>query len=158
MNPDQALREHLLNLLSGRGAHMPFEDAVANFPGEHFNTKPPNVDYTPWQLIEHLRITQLDILEYIRNPDYASPSWPVGYWPDPDAQADTAAWNGTIGAFQSDLEALKNIARDPNTDLTTPIPHAQPGHTVLREVLIVADHNSYHVGELGILRQVMKIW
>ena len=147
-----------MNLLQGRGAHLPFEDAVADFPPEMINTRPPNVSYTPWHLVEHLRIAQWDILEYIRNPGYESPSWPEGYWPAPDAQADVAAWNATIDMFQRDLRDMQAIVEDPATDLLAPIPHGYDGHTILREVLILADHNAYHVGELAILRQVMGAW
>lgn len=158
MDSDKALRKHLLTLLDGRGAHMSFDDAVADFPPEFINVKPPNVPYTPWHLIEHLRITQWDILEYTRDPEHVSPDWPVGYWPSQDTLADEAAWNDTIRRFRDDLKALKVIVIDANTDLYTPIPHGYGGHTVLREALLVADHNAYHVGELGILRQVMGAW
>jgi hypothetical protein len=155
---DQILRRHLVNLLQGRGAHLPFEDAVADFPPEMINTRPPNVSYTSWHLVEHLRIAQWDILEYVRNPQYVSPSWPEGYWPAPDAQADTGTWNATIDMFQRDLRDMQAIVEDPATDLFAPIPHGYEGHTILREALILADHNAYHVGELAILRQVMGAW
>jgi hypothetical protein len=158
MHTDKAVRDHVIALLNGRQAHMTFDDAVADFPPDMINTRPPNVTYTPWHLIEHLRITQWDILEYTRDPKHVSPEWPVGYWPSPDAQADRAMWNETIRQFHSDLEAMKAIVADPNTDLYQPIPHGYGGHTVLREALLVADHNAYHIGELGILRQVMGAW
>src|SRR5215207_6287094 len=158
MNTDHALRSHLLSQLNGGNAHMSFEDVVANFPPELFNTNPPNVSYTPWHLIEHMRITQWDILEYIRNPEHISPDWPVGYWPERTATTDAIGWHKTIDQFLTDLQALRNITNDPNTYLFTPIPHGHDGHTVLREILVVVDHNAYHIGELGILRQVMKAW
>ena len=158
MNTDKALRDHVIALLNGRQAHMTFDDAVADFPPALINTKPPHVPYTCWHLIEHLRITQWDILEYSRDPKHVSPDWPVGYWPAQDAQTDLAGWNETIRRFRSDLEAMKAIVADPNTDLFTPIPHGYGGHTVLREALLIADHNAYHTGELGILRQVMNAW
>jgi hypothetical protein len=158
MNPDQALRQHLLNLLQMKGAHLTFNDAVADFPEPLINAFPPNIEYTPWHLVEHLRIAQWDILEYIRDPQHVSPEWPLGYWPRRDERADLATWDRTIDQFRADLEALRAIVADPNTDLLAPIPHGQSGHTILREVLLVADHNAYHVGELAILRQVMDAW
>ena len=136
---------------------MTFDDAVAYFPREHMNTKPPKVPYTPWHLLEHLRITQWDILEFTRNPRHVSPAWPEGYWPAHDAQADDAAWQHTIASFRADLSALQQIATDPTVDLNAPIPHGS-GQTVLRELLLAADHNAYHIGEFAILRQVMQTW
>jgi hypothetical protein len=158
MDQDQVVRDHLLSLLRGRNAHMNFDDAVADFPLEHINVKPPNVPYTPWHLVEHLRITQWDILEYVRNPQYVSPEWPVGYWPAPDAAADEDAWSRTIALFRRDYQDIEALVRNPDTDLYAPIPHGYGGHTILREVLLVADHNAYHIGELGVLRQVMGAW
>jgi hypothetical protein len=157
MNTDKIIREQLLALLRGGNAHLGFDDAVANFPPEHIHTKPPNVSYTPWHLLEHIRIAQGDILEFVRNPDHVSPSWPEGYWPAPDEQADQARWQQTINEFRADLKAIENLVTDPNTDFFSPIPHA-PGYTIFREILLVADHNAYHIGEFAILRQVMDTW
>jgi hypothetical protein len=154
---DKALRVQIKALLQGGNAHMSFDDAVANFPMEYINTNPPNVPYTPWQLLEHLRITQWDILEFIRNPKHVSPDWPKGYWPAQDAQADPVAWTKTIAAFCDDLESLVQLANDTSVDLYTPLPHGS-GQNVLREFLLVADHNAYHLGEFAILRQVMGTW
>jgi len=151
------LRKQLLRLLDGLDAHMTFEEAVADFPDRVINLRPPNVPYTPWHIVEHLRITQWDILEYIRNPDHVSPDWPVGYWPSPDATATPRQFADSVAAFVADKSALRAIAADPATDLLAPIPHT-PGHSVLREVRICADHNAYHVGEFAILRQVMGTW
>ncbi|MBK8026423.1 MAG: DinB family protein [Chloroflexi bacterium] len=155
---DQALRQQLANVLSERQAHMGFESAVAGFPMEHINTRPTGVDYTFWHLVDHLRFTQWDILDYIRNPKYEYTSWPDGYWPASDATTDAAGWQKTIDAFLADRAELVRIVRDPATDLYTQIPHGEPGHNVLREILVVADHNAYHVGEFAILRQVMQLW
>jgi hypothetical protein len=154
---ERVLREHLRALLEGGHAHMTFEDAVANFPRQDMNTNPPHVPYTPWHVIEHLRITQWDILEFIRNPEHISPDWPEGYWPPKDAKADAATWDQTIASFLADLQALREMATDPSVDLYTPIPHGS-GQTILREILLVADHNAYHIGEFAILRQVMQTW
>jgi hypothetical protein len=157
MNSDQSVRDELLFLLRGGHAHMPFEAAVADFPAAHFNTCPLNVSYTPWHLLEHLRITQADILEFIRNPKYVYLNWPDDYWPAVDAQADAAAWQATIAGFKADNQALQAIVADPAKDLYTPLAHGE-GQNILREILVVADHNAYHIGELAILRQVMGTW
>jgi hypothetical protein len=154
---DKVLREQLLALLRGGNAHLGFDDAIANFPPEHINSKPPNVSYTPWHLLEHIRIAQRDILEFVRNPKHVSPQWPEGYWPVPDEQADEARWQQTIDEFKADLQAVEELVKDPQTDFFGPIPHA-PDYTVFREVLLVADHNAYHIGEFAILRQVMETW
>ena len=157
MNPDKVLREQLLFLLRGGNAHMSFDQAVAGFPLEHINGQPPNVSYSPWQLLEHMRIAQWDILEFMRNPDHVSPQWPEGYWPRAGEKADEIKWEKTLGDFRADLGALQDMVENPGTDLVAPIPHA-PGYTVLREILLVADHNAYHIGEFAILRQVMGTW
>lgn len=157
MEADTVLREQIYQLLQGGNAHMTFDDAVAHFPREHMNTRPPHVSYTPWHLLEHLRITQWDILEFTRDPQHVSPAWPAGYWPARDAQADDATWEHTITLFRADLSALQQIATDPTVDLYAPIPHGN-GQTVLRELLLAADHNAYHIGEFAILRQVMQTW
>src|SRR3712207_5599034 len=157
MNHDHVVREHLLYLLRGGGAHMSFDDAVADFPLELINVTPPNVPYTPWHLVEHLRITQWDILEFVRNPHHVSPTWPDGYWPARDAQADAAAWNNSLAAFKADLQAMQALVSDPDTDLYVPLPHGE-GQTVLREALLVADHNAYHLGQLVLLRRALGAW
>lgn len=154
---DQVVREQLNHLLRGGNAHMTFNQAVTNFPKEAINRQPPDIPYTPWHLIEHLRVAQWDILEFICNPDHISPDWPEGYWPHPDQKADWTQWEGTIQLFQSDLKALQDLVAEPNTDLYAPIPHA-PTYTIFREIVLVADHNAYHIGELAILRGVMGLW
>ena len=157
MESDALLREQLRTLLQGGHAHMTFDEAVADFPREHINAKPPHVPYTPWHLLEHLRIAQWDILEFIRNPQHVSPRWPEGYWPAEDRQADETAWEQTLASFRADLQALQQLATVPAVDLYAPIPHGS-GQSVLREILLVADHNAFHLGEFGILRQVMQTW
>lgn len=152
-----AVREHLVRLLDGEDAHMTFEDAVAAFPEEAMNGHAPNVPYTPWHLLEHLRLTQWDILEYVRNPHHVSPRWPVGYWPAPDAVATPEQFTATVAAFLADRAALRSLVTAPEADLLAILP-GTPGHTLLREVRITADHNAYHVGEFAILRQVMGSW
>ncbi len=156
-NQDQVFREQLLALLRGGNAHMSFDDVVADFPMAHINTKPPNVSYSPWHLLEHLRIAQWDILEFVRNSNHVSPEWPIGYWPDPEAQANETQWQQTIAEFKADMQTIEDLVEDPGTDFFAPIPHA-PDYTIFREVLLVADHNAYHIGEFAILRQVMETW
>ncbi|MFN2221571.1 MAG: DinB family protein [Chloroflexota bacterium] len=157
MPNDQVLREQILQLLTGRNAHYTFEDAVADFPMEAINRRPPNVAYTPWHLVEHLRIAQWDILEFMRDPDHVSPDWPKGYWPDPQAATNPAGWQQSLDRFRADLAAVESMVRDPELDITAELPHAA-GYTYLREFLLVADHNAYHIGEFAILRQIMSTW
>jgi len=157
MNEDKILRQHLLQILNGRNAHLNFEDSVDAFPLEFINIKPPNTPYTPWHLIEHIRIAQWDILEFVRNPEHVSPQWPDEYWPDMDEKADQAGWDQSLADFRADMQAIVDMVNDPELDLLAEIPHA-PGYTYLREILLVADHNAYHIGEFAILRQVMGTW
>ena len=157
MTTEHDLREHVLQLLRGGNAHLTFEDAVTGFPLDRINDRPPHVPYSPWHLLEHIRIAQWDILEFVRNPAHVSPEWPRGYWPDPAATADAARWQQTLRAFREDMAALEALAKDDSVDLGAPLPHA-PGYTLLRELLLVADHNAYHLGEFAILRQVMGTW
>ncbi len=152
-----ALRRQLADLIDGVGAHMPFEEAVEDFPNEGMNRRAPNVDYTPWHLLEHLRLTQLDILQYVTDPAYEEQTWPEDYWPDKATTATRAVWDATIRDFLADRAALRALVADPGRDLFAVIP-GSPGHTLLREIRIDADHNAYHVGEFAILRQVMGTW
>lgn len=154
---DAALRHQLAEHLDGVGAHMPFDEAVADFPDEAINARPPNVDYTPWHLLEHLRLTQADILDYVVNEAYVERSWPADYWPAADATATRSMFDRTIRDFRADLAALRALVLDPTRDLFAVLP-GTPGHTLLREARIDADHNAYHVGEFAILRQVMGTW
>jgi hypothetical protein len=151
------LRKQLLDLIDGVGAHMSFEEAVANFPDEALNRRPPNVDYTPWHLLEHVRITQLDILDYVIDPGYEERHWPDDYWPEASATATREDFDRTVRDFLKDRAALRELVTDPNRDLFAVIP-GSPGHTFIREIRIDADHNAYHVGEFAILRQVMGTW
>ena len=155
---DPHVRQQLINALTVQQAHYLFDDVVKDFPAEHYNTYPPNTPYTFWHLIDHIRFTQWDILDYIENPNYQYHAFPEGYWQPRDAKADATVWNNTVAQFQADLQALVAIVTDPNRDLYAQIPHAQEGHTILREINIVATHNAYHIGEMGILRGVMDLW
>ncbi len=155
MSDDQKLREHLLYLLGGGGAHVDFETVVADFPVALVNQRVEHVPYTAWQVLEHMRIAQVDILEFSRNPEHVSPAWPEGYWPATDAQADENKWQESVQTFRDDLEEMKRVVSDSATDLFAPIAHGT-GQTVLREALLVADHNAYHLGVLSTLKRILQ--
>jgi hypothetical protein len=155
---DQSLREHVLDLLKGGGAHLTFEQAVAELPADLRGAKAaPAAPHTPWRLLEHLRICQWDILEFSRNPRHVSPDFPDGYWPESDGPPDAAAWDRSVQAFRADLQAMIDLVSDPGTDLFARIPHGD-GQTILREALLVADHNAYHLGQLVFLRRCLGAW
>jgi DinB superfamily len=156
-DPQAALREHVLYLLRGGGAHLDFEKAVAGLPPELRGAKAPGVPHTPWRLVEHLRLAQWDILEFSRNPKHVSPEFPRGYWPAGDAPTSAAAWDRSLDAFRADLRAMQALVADPATDLFARIPHGD-GQTVLREALLVADHNAYHLGQLVVVRRALGAW
>jgi len=155
-DPD-VLRKHLLELLDGGHAHPDFEAAIAGLPADLRGAKPTGLPHTPWRLLEHMRIAQWDILQFSIDPDHVSPDFPSGYWPDGDAPPDPAAWDRSVEAFRADLRRMKDLAADPQTDLFTPIPHRQ-GQTILREALLVADHNSYHIGQMITVRRLLGAW
>ena len=159
MTTDQtaSLREHLLYLLKGGGAHLNFDKAIADLPAELRGAKPPGVPHTPWRLLEHLRIAQRDILEFTRDPSHVSPPWPEAYWPAGDAPPDDGAWERSAAAFRADLRAMQDLVTDPATDLFAPLPHGE-GQTALREALLVADHNAYHLGQLVVVRRLLGAW
>ena len=159
MQDDREVRNQLVRMLTARQAHMDFEDAVADFPEEHINTRPPNCDYTFWHLLEHMRICQRDILDYIQSDNYKWPHFPNDLWPDHSTATDLAGWQQTIENFYADRQRLVDIIHDPAVDLLAPLPNSgQYQHSILREINIVASHNAYHTGELGILRQIMGLW
>ena len=151
---DAKLREQLVSTLGGHGAHMSFDQAVKGFPRDLIGTRVPNLAHTAWQLVHHIWIAQSDILEFVRNPSYKSPQWPEGYWPAEDAPRPPSMWEETLGKFRSDLKAFIDLVRNADNDLLAPIPHGQ-GQTLLREALLVIDHNSYHVGQLVDLRRLL---
>jgi hypothetical protein len=157
MNKDQALREHLLYLLRGGGAHLDFEAAIADLPAKLRGTRAAGTPHTPWRLVEHMRIAQWDILEFSRNPKHVSPPFPDGYWPEGDAPPTETAWDRSVGSFRSDLKAMQDLVANPSTDLFARIPHGE-GQTILREALLVADHNAYHLGQLVMVRRVLGAW
>lgn len=154
---DHALREHVLYLLKGGGAHLNFDAAIAGLPEELRGSRVAGVPHTPWRLLEHMRVCQWDILEFSRNPKHVSPAWPDGYWPDDDAPPGADSWDKSIEAFRADWQAMIDLVADPNTDLFAEIAHGD-GQTVLREALLVADHNAYHLGQLVFLRRCLGAW
>jgi len=154
MDEDKALREHLLYVLRGGGAHADFDSVVEDFPMELINERAANVPYTAWQLLEHMRIAQWDILEFSRNARHVSPPWPEGYWPKDKKRADREAWEKSVAAFRADLKAMEELVEDPSIDLFAPIEHGD-GQTVLREALLVADHNAYHLGALVTIKRTL---
>ena len=154
---DAIVREQVVQRLRGRGAHMPFEEAIEDFPMEQINSKFPNGTYSAWALVEHLRRTQVDMLDYITNPNYVHAEWPKDYWPDESEIASAEDWARSVNGFFNDLEAFIAIVEDEGTDLYAPIAWATQ-HNIMRCVLIICDHNAYHVGEFAIMRQVMETW
>jgi hypothetical protein len=157
MKTDDSLRQHLLYLLKGGGAHVDSVSAISDLPASRRGTKPEGAPHTAWQLLEHLRIAQWDILEFSRNSKHVSPEFPDGYWPKGEKPPNKAAWDQSIQSFQADLDAMQRLVADPLTDLFAPIPHGD-GQTILREALLVADHNAYHLGQLVMLRKMLGAW
>jgi len=156
MKDEEKLREQLAFHLSGKGAHIDFAAALEGFPVDLAGKRVPNLEHTAWGLVYHLRIAQADILDFVRNPDYTELEYPSGYWPGEDGPRDAAEWERTIEAFGRDLEALIALVRDPGNDLFAPIPHGS-GQTLLREAVLVVDHNSYHVGQLVDIRMLLGV-
>jgi DinB superfamily len=169
---DAALRRHIVELLTLGHAHATFEQAVKDLPvelrgkvpkgAEHFhpNDKDPSSGtpgHSPWQLLEHLRLAQWDILDFSRNPKYQALKWPDGYWPKEKAPADEKAWDKSVRGFKKDLKEMVALVEDPKTDLFAKIPHGD-GQTILREALLVADHNAYHIGQLVLVRKMLGAW
>jgi hypothetical protein len=157
MDNNASLRQHVLDLLNGGHAHADFDQAVKNFPADLRGKKPRGAEHSPWQILEHLRIAQWDILEFSRDPSHKSPDWPSGYWPAKTVPPDEKAWDKSVRAFRKDLRALCGLVADPSTDLFAPIPHGD-GQTTLREALLAADHNAYHLGELILVRRLLGAW
>jgi hypothetical protein len=150
-----SLRSHLLYLLRGGGAHMHLDEAVKIVPVAMRGKRPDRGLHSPWELLEHMRIAQWDILEFSRNPGHVSPSWPEGYWPQSESAGDDKAWDRSIRAFKSDLKAMQELVEDPAIDLFASLPCGE-GQTILREALLVADHNAYHLGQLVYASTLLK--
>ena len=156
-NHDEELREHLIFLLGGGGAHAKFEDAVRDIPENMRGVKSNGLPHSAWMLLEHLRLAQWDILEFSRNPKHESPKWPEGYWPESEAPPTPNAWTKSIQQFRKDSKAMQELVASPKTNLYTRIPWGD-GQTILREALLVADHNAYHIGQLVDVRRALGVW
>jgi hypothetical protein len=156
-NPDKSLRDHLIELLNGGHAHATFDAIIANIPANLRGKRPANYPHSLWMLLEHLRLAQSDILEFSRNPKYRAPKWPDDYWPKTAAPPTPAAWNASIKKFRADLKAMQALVKNPKTDLFAKIPRGD-GHTILREVLLLADHNSHHLAQIIDLRRLLSDW
>jgi hypothetical protein len=154
---DSVVREHLVNLLKGGAAHVSFADALEGFPSNKRGTFAQGLPHTGWQLLEHARIAQWDILEYSRNPKHVSPGFPEGYWPKTPGPPTDAEWGKSVQAFERDLSEMVELLKNPRTNLYAKIPHSE-GHTLLREALVLADHNAYHLGQLVDLRRALGAW
>lgn len=157
MKDQTHLRQHVVNLLKGGEAHADFDAATANLPAKLRGERPKGAEHSPWDLVEHLRIAQWDILEYSQDPKHKSPEFPAGYWPKSPIPPSEEAWDRSVNAFGKDLKALCDLVANESTDLLAPIPHAKD-HTILREALLAADHNAYHIGQLVLVRRLLGAW
>jgi hypothetical protein len=153
----QILRDHLLELLRGGHGHATFDQAIKDLPADLRGAKAPGLPHTVWQLVEHLRLAQWDLLEFSRDKDHVSPDWPAGYWPKTDAPPDAGAWDQSIESFRKDHQAMMDLVADSKTDLYTKLPWGD-GQTVLREAMLMADHNAYHVAQIVSTRQALGAW
>jgi len=151
------VREQVLALLNGGNAHVTFDHVIKDFPARLRGVKPEGAPHTAWQLLEHMRIAQWDILEFSRSAKHASPEWPGGYWPKTEKPPNEAAWKKSIASFKRNLKAIEKLVADPETDLYKKIPHGT-GQNIFREALLVADHNAYHLGQLVLLRRLLGAW
>lgn len=157
MATDKQLRQHLVALLKGGDAHVDFDRAVKDLPVELRGKKPKGAEHSPWELLEHLRIAMWDILEFSRDARHKSPEFPAGYWPKNPAPPSEKAWEQSVQGFRKDLQAMCDLVQDESVDLFAKIPHGD-GQTVLREALVAADHNAYHIGQLVLLRRILSGW
>jgi hypothetical protein len=154
---DKSLREHLVYVLRDGGAHASLEAAIKGLPVALRGKRPKGLPHSPWELLEHIRLGQWDILEFSRNAHHKSPPWPEGYWPKSPAPPNAGAWAKSVRAIRDDLEGMCKLVSDPKTDLVARIPHGD-GQTVLREALLIADHNAYHVGQIVLVRRLLGAW
>jgi uncharacterized damage-inducible protein DinB len=157
MEHERELRAQLARLLDWQEAHAGFDKTVNGFPVEQRGVRPPHLPHTAWQLVEHLRLAQRDILDFCTRSDYEERRWPDEYWPDSDAPPSAHAWDASVRGVVADRQSLQQLALDPGVDLFATIPHGT-GQTYLRELLLVADHTAYHVGQLVLLRRALGSW
>ena len=156
MSNDTALRDHLVKLLTSPWAHVTAQDGMAGVRSDQRGARPANHAHSIWQLVEHLRICQDDLVEYSRNPDHTSPDFPEGYWPESSAPEDEEEWDTSVTAFESGLQKMVDLVSDPSRDLFAAFPWSEEGHTLLREALILADHNAYHLGQIVQLKKALE--
>jgi len=152
MDKDKALREHVLELLEGKSAHIDIESALKDFSVKQINKNVGGSPHTAWQLLEHIRIAQWDILDFCTNPDYKQMKWPDDYWPKGDGTPET--WRRLVKQILDDIQAMRDLVSDEENDLFAKIPHGD-GQTILREALLVADHNAYHLGQLVLVKKML---
>ena len=157
MDTNASLRRELDRLLSGKGAHADFDAAVADFPAKMRGVRPEGLPHSAWELLEHIRIAQWDMLEFSRDPEHESPDWPKGYWPKTHEPPSADAWEKSVKACKHDLAEMRKLVTDAKSDLFTPFAHGD-GQTLLREAMQMADHNAYHVGELVLIRRQLGAW
>lgn len=157
MKAQEEQRTQLVNAIAGKGAHVDFDSAIANFPVDLRGKKPDGAPHTAWQQLEHMRMTVADILAFCLDPNYKEPKWPDDYWPNTAAPPDDVAWERSIAGFRHDLKSIQGLVADPARDLYSRIPHGE-GQTLFREALLVIDHNSYHLGQLVNVRQLLRAW
>jgi len=153
MDKEKAVREHLLELLDGKSAHIDLESVLKDFPSDKINDKPGGPPHSAWQLLEHIRIAQWDILDFCRNPNYKEMKWPDDYWPRDDGTKQT--WDRSVKLVLDDLQAMRENVSNESTDLFAKIPHGS-GQTILREAMLVADHNAYHVGQIVFIKKMLE--
>lgn len=156
-NSDKLARTQLLEMLKGGAAHLTFDDAIAGLAPSLRGAKPPGQPHTPWRLLEHMRIAQWDILEFIRNPKHKSPKWPDQYWPQGDAPTKSSEWDDSVKKFHTDAKAIQKLVADPANNLFAPLPHGE-GQSLFREAMLVVDHTAYHLGQLVIVRRMLGAW
>jgi hypothetical protein len=154
---DEIIREHLRKLLLEGQAHVDWKSAVKGLPEDKRGLRPPGSPHSPWELLEHARIAQRDILEFSRNPKHVSPEWPTAYWPASPKPPSSEAWNHSVKSFEKDLLAMVDLVLNPKAELAAPIPHGSD-QTLLREALLVADHNAYHLGQFVLVRRLLDSW
>lgn len=157
VHADGSFRKHVADLLDWKDAHVDFDMAVKGIPPRLRGVRPAGLPYSAWELLEHLRLAQWDILDFCINPDYRAPKWPEDYWPEAPEPPTGRAWQQSIAAFVADRRKLLRLLRDPALDLHATIPHGQ-GQTYVREFLLVADHNAFHLGQLVIVRRLLGAW
>lgn len=154
---DAIIRQHLVELLQGGSAHTTLDDALKSLPQNLRGAKTDLIPYSVWELVEHMRIAQWDIVEFSRNSSHVSPDWPEGYWPSESAPKNENIWNASLDAIQRDLQDMSDLIRDPKSDLFKPFPYGT-GQTLMREAMLLADHNSYHLGQIVLIRKLLGAW